>query len=105
MNSGPDAVIADHPEAERYEVRTGDALAGYAAYRARPGLIAFTHTEIRDRFKGQGLASRLIAFSLDDARERGLEVLPFCPFVNSFVRRHREYADLVPAGYRKSFDL
>lgn len=105
MNSVPDAVIADHPDAQRYEVRIDNVLAGYAQYRARPGLIAFTHTEIRDRFEGQGLGSRLIAFALDDARERGLDVLPFCPFVNSWVQRHPEYADLVPAAYRKSFDL
>lgn len=98
-------MIADHPEAQRYEVQVGDALAGYAQYRSRPGLIAFTHTEIRDRFEGQGLAGRLIAFVLDDAREREFDVLPFCPFVNAYVQRHHEYVDLVPAAYRKNFDL
>lgn len=105
MNTVPDAVIADHPEAQRYEVHVGEALAGYAQYRSRPGLIAFTHTEIRDRFEGQGMASRLIAFALGDARARGLDVLPFCPFVNAYVQRHREYANLVPEAYRQSFDL
>lgn len=105
MSSVPDAVIADNPEAQRYEVHVDDALAGYAEYRLRPGLIAFTHTEIRDRFEGQGLAGRLIAFALDDARERGLDVLPFCRFVNSHIQRHPEYAELVPATYHKSFDL
>jgi predicted GNAT family acetyltransferase len=100
-----DPVIADHPEAQRYEVQIGDVLAGFAEYRARPGLVAFTHTEIRDRFESQGLAGRLIAFALDDARARGLDVLPFCPFVNSYIQRHRDYADLVPEAYRKSFDL
>lgn len=38
-------------------------------------------------------------------RERGLDVLPFCPFVNSYVQHHREYVGLVPAAYRESFDL
>jgi len=105
VSSVPDAVIADNPEAQRYEVHVDDALAGYAEYRLRPGLIAFTHTEIRDRFEGQGLAGRLIAFALDDSRERGLDVLPFCPFVNSYVQRHLEYAGLVPQAYRANFDL
>jgi predicted GNAT family acetyltransferase len=105
VSTAADAVISDHPEAQRYEVQVGDALAGYAQYRARPGLIAFTHTEIRDRFEGQGMASRLIAFALDDARKRGLDVLPFCPFVNAYVQRHREYVELVPEAYRQSFDL
>jgi predicted GNAT family acetyltransferase len=105
VSTAAETVIADHPEVQRYEVQVGDVLAGYAQYRVRPGLIAFTHTEIRDRFEGQGLASRLIAFALDDARARGLDVLPFCPFVNSYVQRHRDFADLVPAAYCKSFDI
>jgi predicted GNAT family acetyltransferase len=105
VSSAPDATIADHPEAQRYEVHVDDALAGYAQYRSRPGLIAIFHTEIRDRFEGQGLASRLIAFALDDARARELDVLPFCPFVNAYIQRHREHVDLVPEIYRKNFDL
>lgn len=45
------------------------------------------------------------AIALDDARERGLAVLPFCPFVRAHIQRHREYADLVPAARRGEFDL
>ena len=32
-------------------------------------------------------------------------MLPFCPFVNDWMKRHREYVDLVPAAYRANFDL
>src|SRR5712671_1490177 len=105
MSSAPTIAVADNPERERYEIHADGELAGFAQYRARPGLLAFIHTEVDDRFEGQGLAGRLIAFALDDARQHGLAVLPFCPFVNSYIRRHREYVDLVPEEYRKSFDL
>ena len=37
MSSVPDPVIADHPEAQRYELHIGEALAGYLQYRSRPG--------------------------------------------------------------------
>jgi predicted GNAT family acetyltransferase len=97
--------VADAPEAERYEIRSGDEIAGFVTYRLRPGLIAFVHTEIEDRFEGQGLGGRLVSFALDDARARDLDVLPFCPFVNAYIQRHREYADLVPAQYREQFGL
>jgi uncharacterized protein len=78
---------------------------GFTEYRMRPGLIAFVHTEVDERHEGEGLASTLIAGALDDARHRDLAVLPFCPFVNDFIKRHREYVDLVPAQYRERFGL
>src|SRR5438094_194754 len=78
-------------------------LAGFAQYHLRDGVIAFTHTQTDDRFRGHGLGSRLVQASLDDARARNLVVLPYCPFVNSWIASHPEYADLVPAGRREQF--
>ncbi len=100
-----DAVVADNPEQQRYEISVDGDLAGFVQYRARPGLIAFIHTEIDDAFEGQGLGGRLVSFALDDARRRELEVLPFCPFVNGYIERHPEYAELVPAAQRERFGL
>ncbi len=98
--------IAENPERERYEISVGGELAGFTQYRPRPGgVLAFVHTEIDDRFEGQGLASQLIAFALDDVRSRGLAVLPICPFVKGYIERHPEYADLVPEAKRAQFGL
>lgn len=105
MGPAPAITVADNPAEQRYEVRADGELAGFAQYRAGRDQIAFTHTEVDDRFAGQGLASRLIAFALGDARERGLAVLPFCPFVRAYIQRHAEYVDLVPAGRRGEFEL
>jgi predicted GNAT family acetyltransferase len=105
MSSEPTVAIADNPDQRRYEIRVDGELAGFAQYKAKPGQIAFTHTEIDDRFEGQGLGGKLVAFALGGARERGLAVLPFCPFVKAYIQRHREYEDLVPADRRAEFDL
>ena len=80
-------------------------LAGFTVYRARPGLIAFMHTEVGDAFEGQGVGSTLVGEALNDARRRELEVLPFCPFVNSYIQKHPEYLDLVPESQRETFGL
>jgi predicted GNAT family acetyltransferase len=97
--------VADAPDRDRYELSIGGEVVGYSAYRTRPGLIAFVHTEVDERFEGRGLGDRLIRFALDDARARGLAVLPFCPFVNAFIERHREFEALVPDTYREQFGL
>ena len=97
--------IADNADVERYEIRSDGELAGFLTYRLRAGSIELVHTEIDEEFEGRGLGSQLISFALDDARKRGLAVLPFCPFVNDYMRRHRQYVGLVPEGRRKDFDL
>lgn len=97
--------VADAPERERYELSKDGEVVGFAVYRLRSGLIAFVHTEVDERLRGHGLADRLIRFALEDARGRGLAVLPFCPFVKAFIERHREFEPLVPDVYRGQFGL
>lgn len=97
--------VADNPAEHRYEIRVGSELAGFTQYRQRADGLAFPHTEIEDRFEGQGLGGKLVSFALDDARSRGLAVLPLCPFVKSYIERHPEYLDLVPEEKRSDFGL
>jgi len=92
-------------DARQYVASVDDATAGTLLFRERPGLIALVHTEVDPRFEGAGVGSALAVFALEDARTRGLAVLPFCPFVAGYLKRHREYVDLVPAQYRDTFDL
>jgi uncharacterized protein len=103
--SAAQITIADDPDEARYEIRSDGELAGFVTYRLRSGLIELVHTEIDEEFEGRGLGSQLISFALDDARERGLAVLPFCPFVNDYMKRHRQFVELVPQGRRAEFEL
>jgi predicted GNAT family acetyltransferase len=97
--------IADHADGKRYEIRSDGELAGFVTYRLRSRLIELMHTEIDEEFEGRGLGSQLISFALNDARQRGLEVLPFCPFVNDYMKRHRQFVELVPPERRLDFEL
>jgi predicted GNAT family acetyltransferase len=97
--------VADNADRERYEIRVDGKLAGFLRYQLRHGSIELVHTEINDEFEGRGLGGQLISFALDDAPRRGLTVLPFCPFVNDYIKRHRQYVDLVPEERRQGFGL
>jgi predicted GNAT family acetyltransferase len=99
------ATVVDVPERSRFEIRVDGDVAGFAEYRRRPRLIAFIHTLIDPRFEGRGLASQLVRTALSDARSDGLSVLPFCPFVRSYIADHTEYLDLVPEDMRDRFEL
>ncbi|WP_237089544.1 GNAT family N-acetyltransferase [Nocardioides dokdonensis] len=98
--------VRDNREKNRYEIHDGDQLAGFTDYKLTSAKIAFTHTEVDPAFGGRGLARRLVEFGLDDARERGLAVLPFCPYVRKVIAADPEKClDLVPAKDRDRFDL
>jgi len=98
--------VRDNPELHRFEIGVDGELAGFAAYHDHAGRRTFTHTEIGDAYEGHGLGSTLIRHVLDDARERGVEVIPVCPFVRAYIADHPdEYVDLVPEPMRAKFDL
>jgi predicted GNAT family acetyltransferase len=98
--------VRDNPEEERFEIALDDGtVAGFITYRHRRDLLALLHTEVGSEYEGQGLGTQLVKGALDIARNNGAGVLPFCPFVNNWLKSHTEYIDLVPELYRANFGL
>jgi predicted GNAT family acetyltransferase len=100
-----DLQVADNSGQAQFEIWADGELAGFVQYHLHDGVIAFLHADIDPRFRGHGVAGRLIQSSLDSARERHLAVLPYCPFVRTWITEHLAYADLVPADKRPIFGL
>jgi predicted GNAT family acetyltransferase len=86
--------IRDNREQSRFEAGSGAAMA-VAAYRRQGRRITFTHTEVPPELRGQGVGEALAQAALEAARAEGLEVVPLCPFISAYIRRHPEFADLV----------
>jgi predicted GNAT family acetyltransferase len=98
--------VRDNRAGSRYEIYDGDQLAGFCDYNLTRTTIAFIHTEIDQAFARRGLAKQLVTEELDDARRRGLAVLPFCPYVRKVITQNAStYLDLVPEKDRKRFGL
>lgn len=95
----PDLQPRHNPDKSRYEAVL-DAGIALAEYQRRGEALAFVHTEVPPAHQDEGVATALVRFALDDVRDRGLKVLPLCPFVAAFVREHPAYQDLVPDAFR-----
>jgi predicted GNAT family acetyltransferase len=100
-----DTTVLEIPEQHRYVISTGGEQVGVMEYQRDGVTLALLHAETDPAHTGKGLAGELTRVVLDDARERGHAVLPFCPFVAAWIRKHPEYADLVPPSERAQFGL
>ncbi|MBN9023983.1 MAG: N-acetyltransferase [Rhizobiales bacterium] len=88
-----DPDIRDNPARHRYELTVDDATA-FVTYRRQDGVITFVHTEVPSSMEGRGIGSRLARHVLDAARQDGLRVVPMCPFIAAWMKKHPEYDDL-----------
>ena len=100
-----DVSVRDVPDKHRFEAVVDGRVAGFVTYRREGDALALLHTEVDDAYEGKGVGSALVKEVLAVARERGVGVLPYCPFVNAYLKRHRELVDLVPESERARFGL
>jgi hypothetical protein len=90
-----DATYANNPDQHRYEAQIDGSVIGIAEYELGPQRIVFTHTEVDDAYEGQGIASGLARFALDDVAAEGeRRVVAVCPYIKAWIARHPEYERL-----------
>lgn len=87
-------VVTHNDAASQFEARTEHGIATLK-YAARGDVLDFTHTSVPQEAEGQGTGSALAHAALQYARKEGKQVIPSCPFVLAYLKRHKEFADLV----------
>ena len=93
--------IRDNVEKHRFEIDLGGGSFAFAEYTLPAGKIMFTHTEVPPEHEGEGLGTLLIRTALASARDRGLKVIPICPFFAAYIKKHAEEQDLLDPAWRK----
>ena len=90
----PTENVVHNTEKYRFEVESGSQLSKLE-YRIGRDRLALVHTEVPDDLQGQGIGTALVVTALEFAREKNLRVLPYCPFVASYIERHPEWENIV----------
>lgn len=101
----PTADVRQNLAQNRFEVYLDDTLAGFVDYLMEGETFALNHTEVFPPYGGKGVGTSLVVTALDQIRDLGGEVLPYCPFIPTVILRHPEYIDLVPHPARPQFGL
>ncbi len=92
---GPADVVDNEAEGQ-FEAKTEGGLA-VLSYDRREGKLFLLHTGVPEEAEGQGVGGRLVHAALEQARERGHKVVPYCSFARAYVERHPEFEDIVQA--------
>lgn len=93
--------VIDNTAEHQYEVHV-DGEVAVLVYERYGKRIIFDHTGVPPALEGRGIAALLARTALDAARDEGLVVVPLCPYVTSYIRRHQEYLPLVDEGHRRA---
>ncbi len=86
--------VRDNRERGRYELEI-DGQIVFANYRRDGAMLAITHVEAPPALRGTGAASRLMRGVMEIARASGAKVVPLCSYAGAWLRRHREFGELI----------
>ena len=67
----------------------------FANYERRGSALVIKHVEAPVPLRGTGAASRLMQGVAEIARTEGLKITPLCGYAWAWIRRHKEYSDLL----------
>lgn len=89
--------LIDNEEKKRYEFRLPEHTA-FIEYIKTKDKIYLTHTEVPRELEGKGIGTELVKQALEDVKQKDLTLVPLCPFVALYIKRHPEWKALVLKG-------
>lgn len=103
MQEAADWNVVHNQSRHRFEIDLGDGTLALLAYVPRDRSLSLVHTEVPTPWEGRGIAARLAQAAMEYAREAGFTVVPSCPYVQEYLRHHREYMALVDPSFARIF--
>jgi predicted GNAT family acetyltransferase len=94
-----DITVTNNEAQQHYQARIDGSVARLE-YERRGDNLVLLHTEVPEALGGRGVGNVLAQAALEDARARNLTVVPLCPFVNAYLRKHPEHLGVVEPNHR-----
>ncbi len=89
--------LIDNSERKRYEFHINGFVPRIEYIKAQDK-IYLTHTEVPKELEGKGVAATLTRKVLEDIASKNLTLVPLCPYVAMYIKRHPEWKKLVLKG-------
>ena len=68
---------------------------GECEFNVSNAMWEISHTGVRPAYGGQGIARRLVEKVIEEARIRGVKILPLCSYAKKMIETNEEYRDVM----------
>jgi len=92
-----DYAVVNNRDAHRFEVDIEGELA-VLEYSENADTVDLLHTEVPPSIEGRGVGGALAKAGLEYAKQAGKRVVPTCPFVRAYIKRHPDWSSIVASG-------
>ncbi|TBV26850.1 N-acetyltransferase [Meridianimaribacter sp. CL38] len=84
---------------KRFELEV-DGHFAFINYGEYGNQIALVHTEVPEALRGRGVAAVLVEKTLNYLEGQGNSLLPFCPYVFAYIKKHPEWKRIVNPKFK-----
>ncbi len=95
--------LVNNKTQNRFEIVVNDSIA-FIDYTEKDKQVALVHTEVPEVIGGKGVAAALVEKTLYYLENNNKSLLPLCPYVFAYIKRHPEWKRIVDErfqGYNK----
>lgn len=79
-----------------FEAFEGETKAGEMTYTwAGEDKIIIDHTDVDPDFGGKGVGKTMVLAAVEFAREKGIRIMPLCPFAKSVFDKNEDLKDVL----------
>ena len=101
-NPASDSPVTDNRHHNRFEMKVDGKLSIVNYHSVDDETLALTNTEVDPSQEGQGVGSQLVQGVLEYVERNNLKIVPLCPFVAVYIKRHPDWNRVVSTAHKAS---
>jgi uncharacterized protein len=94
--------LIKNEKAEQFEMAV-DGHTAFIVYKEDHFIITLLHTEVPPELEGRGVATAIIEKTLNYIEKNHLRLIPLCPFIITYIKRHPQWKMVLDASVVDKF--
>ena len=90
--------LVKNDEKNRFEINI-DGHYAFIDFKERGDRISLVHTETEPELAGKGAAAAVVEKTLYYLKENNKTLMPYCPYVFAYIKRHPEWKSIVDTSF------